>query len=32
MSRLPEKHLHDARLAIVELMGFCRGIDETLFS
>ena len=32
MPRQPEKLLHDARLALVELQGFCEGIDEAIFS
>ena len=32
MPHLPEKHLHDARQAIIELQGFCDGIDEVTFS
>lgn len=32
MPHLPEKHLHDARLAIIEMQGFCDGIDEGAFS
>ena len=32
MPQLPEKHLHDARLAIIEMQGFCDGIDEGAFS
>jgi uncharacterized protein with HEPN domain len=31
MPHLPEKHLHDARLAILELQGFCDGVDEEAF-
>jgi hypothetical protein len=32
MPHLPEKYLHDAHQAIVELQGFCRGVDEDAFS
>lgn len=32
MSHLPEKYLHDAHQAIVELQDFCRGVDEDDFS
>ena len=31
MSRLPEKHLHDARIALVELANFCDGVDEATY-
>ena len=32
MPRQSEKLLHDARLALVELLGFCEGIDEEAFT
>ncbi len=32
MPHLPEKHLHDARLAIIEMQGFCDGIGEAVFN
>jgi uncharacterized protein with HEPN domain len=32
MPHLPEKHLQDARQAIIELLEFCADIDEDAFS
>ncbi len=32
MPRLPEKHFHDAKLAVVELLSFCKGVSEADFS